>query len=441
MGKQVAAVLEFFFENAGSVTSDLLDVLANASIELSRVIERKRSRDRLRESRFRIIEAQHIARLGSWEWDLIGQKVSWSQELFRIFDLAEDAFEGTYQTFLDKIHPDDLERAQIEFQRAYEYGIPFNFQHRIVRSSGEPRVVQTRGRVILNKQGQPVRIIGTLHDITEMVAIENRLQAQEELLENVVAQSQIILWSIDRQGELRLSRRGGLAALGVPSGDQLGMNVFEILPQDHPLTEYLNQSLAGTAVYVDFKVDERIYDLRILPQMDQQGSVTGVNGIAFDITQRIETEQALRKSEQSYRLVVENVREYAIFSLDRHGYITSWNVGAKRVVGYQTSEIIGKHYSIFFTPEDRDLGLPEEALQIALSQGRYEAEGWRVRKDGTKFWANTLLNPFQDENGELLGYTKLVRDFTRRREPNRPCRKVRQGSAPSSSSEPWGLRF
>ena len=138
--------------------------------------------------------------------------------------------------------------------------------------------------------------------------------------------------------------------------------------------------------------------------------------MAFDITRRIETEQALRKNEQSYRLMVENIQDYAIFSLDRDGTITSWNVGAKRINGYQASEIIGKHYSIFFTPEDRDLGLPQKALQIALKRGKFEGEGWRVRKDGTKYWANTLLNPFKDENGELLGYTKLVRDFTSRRE-------------------------
>ncbi len=136
-----------------------------------------------------------------------------------------------------------------------------------------------------------------------------------------------------------------------------------ILPKDHPLTEYLNQTLEGLVVIVDFKVDERIYDLHILPQMDQHGNVTGVNGFAFDITRRIETEQALRKNEQSYRLLVENIQDYAIFSLDRDGTITSWNVGAKRINGYQASEIIGKHYSIFFTPEDRDLGMPQKALK------------------------------------------------------------------------------
>ncbi len=250
----------------------------------------------------------------------------------------------------------------------------------------------------------------------EAATIENQSPVQAELMETVLAQSQVILWSLDRQGKLCLARRGGLAELGVPSGDRLGINVFEILPQDHPLAEHLNRALAGSAVHVDFKVDERIYDLRIFPQLDPQGDVTGINGMAFNITRRIETEQALRKNEQSYRLMVENVQDYAIFSLDRDGTITSWNVGAKRINGYQASEIIGKHYSIFFTPEDRDLGVPQHALQIALKQGKFEGEGWRVRKDGTKYWANTLLNPFKDENGELQGYTKLVRDFTSRRE-------------------------
>jgi PAS domain-containing protein len=251
-----------------------LDALVNSSLELSRVIERRHSRERLRESQLQIIEAQHIARLGSWEWDIAGNKVSLSQELFRIFDLAEGEFEGTYQAFLDKFHPDDVERAQIEFMRAYEHGIPFNFQHRIIRSNREQRIIQTRGRAVHNKQDQPVRIIGTAQDITEMVAIEMRMQAQDEMLENVLAQSQIILWSIDQGGELRLSRRGGLAALGIPEGDQLGNNIFKILPADHPLIGYVNHALEKRSVHVDYKVEERIYDLRILPQMYQQENVT-----------------------------------------------------------------------------------------------------------------------------------------------------------------------
>lgn len=127
------------------------------------------------------------------------------------------------------------------------------------------------------------------------INIENRLQIQDELLENVLAQSQIIVWSINRQGELCLSRRGGLAALGIPSGDKLGENVFEILPQDHPLRKYLNQALEGRAVDIDFKVDERIYDLQILPQVNQHGEITGVNGIAFDITSRREAPNRLCK--------------------------------------------------------------------------------------------------------------------------------------------------
>lgn len=237
-----------------------------------------------------------------------------------------------------------------------------------------------------------------------------------EMLENVLAQSQIILWSIDRQGGLRFSQHGGLAALGIPSGDQSGINVFEIIPADHPLKKYVDQVLEGSEVYVDFKAGERIYDLRILPRVDQEGNISGANGIAFDITRRIETEQALRKSEQSYRMVIENIQDSAIFSLDRDGHITSWNVGARRVLGFPASEALGKHYSMLFTPEDCNLGLPQKALETALKRGKFEAEGWRVRKDGTRFWANTLLSPFKDENGELQGYTKLVRDFTSRRE-------------------------
>ena len=236
------------------------------------------------------------------------------------------------------------------------------------------------------------------------------------LLENVLSQSKVILWSIDREGKLRLSRRGGLTALGVPTGNWLGINVFDILPANHSLAKYFHQAISGTAVYTDYKIGDRTYDLRILPQIDPKGEITGVNGIAFDITQRLETEQALMKTEQSFRMVVDNVQDYAIFSLDSFGYVMSWSEGARQVEGYQAQEIIGKHYSNFFTAEDRQNGLPQKILQMAQQQNNFEGEGWRVRKDGTRFWANSVLNPIKDEKGELQGFTKVVRDFTRRRE-------------------------
>jgi PAS domain S-box-containing protein len=122
----------------------------------------------------------------------------------------------------------------------------------------------------------------------------------------------------------------------------------------------------------------------------------------------------LRESEERFRLLVEHVEEYAIFMLDPDGYVISWNSGAERIKGYRADEIIGSHLSRFYSNEDRERGKPDRALTTARTTGRYEDEGWRVRKDGTTFWANAVLTALKD-GGELRGFAKITRDLTERR--------------------------
>src|SRR3954465_9660262 len=116
-----------------------------------------------------------------------------------------------------------------------------------------------------------------------------------------------------------------------------------------------------------------------------------------------------------YRILVEAVTDYAIYMLDPTGVVTSWNAGAQRFKGYTPEEIIGHHFSRFYTEEDRATDLPKRALATAAREGKFEAEGWRVRKDGTRFWAHVVIDPFRDSNGNLLGYAKITRDLTERR--------------------------
>jgi PAS domain S-box-containing protein len=120
-------------------------------------------------------------------------------------------------------------------------------------------------------------------------------------------------------------------------------------------------------------------------------------------------------SDDRYRLLVEAITDYAIYMLDPEGRITSWNPGAQRFKGYASDEIIGEHFSRFYTPQDREAGVPEAALRTATQEGRFEAEGWRVRKDGTRFWANVVIDPIRAPSGDLLGFAKITRDLTERR--------------------------
>src|ERR1044072_7628621 len=123
----------------------------------------------------------------------------------------------------------------------------------------------------------------------------------------------------------------------------------------------------------------------------------------------------LAESERNFRLLVEGVADYALYMLDPTGVVTSWNIGGQRIKGYSPGEIIGQHFSRFYTEVDRANGKPLRALRIAREQGRYEEEGWRVRKDGTFFWAGVVVDPVY-EHGNLVGCAKITRDITERRD-------------------------
>src|SRR5438477_2596647 len=126
-------------------------------------------------------------------------------------------------------------------------------------------------------------------------------------------------------------------------------------------------------------------------------------------------EKVLRLSEERFRLLVESVRDYAIFMLDPDGRVASWNRGAERLKGYSAEEIIGRHFSAFYPPEEVTSGRPARELAAASANGRFEDEGWRVRKDGSRFWANVVISPLCDESGRLIGFGKVTRDMTERK--------------------------
>ena len=152
-------------------------------------------------------------------------------------------------------------------------------------------------------------------------------------------------------------------------------------------------------------------EISLSPLEDPGGGVL-VTAAIRDVTKRKRAEEALRQSEERFRLVVEEVKDYAIFMLDPSGRIVSWNEGAQKIKGYTSEEIIGQHFSRFYTSEDVQSGKPDEELTVAAAEGRYEEEGWRLRKDGSRFWADVVITALHDKGGNLAGFTKVTRDIT-----------------------------
>lgn len=162
------------------------------------------------------------------------------------------------------------------------------------------------------------------------------------------------------------------------------------------------------------------------PIRHASGELMGFAKITRDLTERKEAENALRRSEEQFRLLVQGVSDYAIYMLDLEGNVTSWNSGAERIKGYRSEEIIGRHFSTFYTEEDRLNGLPQQALAIASRDGRFEKEGWRQRKDGSRFWASVVIDAIRDDFGEIIGFAKITRDITEKLETQRALERTRE---------------
>jgi PAS domain S-box-containing protein len=156
------------------------------------------------------------------------------------------------------------------------------------------------------------------------------------------------------------------------------------------------------------------------------------------VTQKIEAGNGRLGAEHLFKILVQGVTDYAIFMLDPNGRVTSWNLGAQRIKGYAPNEIIGEHFSRFYAPEDRDAGVPKRALETARETGRYEAEGWRVRKDGSRFWASVVLDAIRDDEGKLIGFAKITRDMTEKREAQLQLEQSREQLFRSQKMEALG---
>lgn len=268
------------------------------------------------------------------------------------------------------------------------------------------------------------------------IATECLHRSQEIFKLLVDAVTDYAISALDIEGNVLTWNKGAARLNGYTESEIIGQNFSkfyteEDIQKDHPAEELRLALKNGRYEEEGWRIRKdgsRFWaNLVLTPLQDSHGIHIGFTKITRDLTEKKIAEQLKKEEEEKFRLMVESVRDYAIFMLDINGNVVSWNEGAKKFKGYKSSEIIGQHFSKFYLPEDIKAKKPKMELEVAEAVGRFEDEGSRVRKDGTTFWANVVITALRDREGKLFGFSKVTRDLTERKKAEEDLRLSYEG--------------
>ncbi|MEJ7728354.1 MAG: PAS domain S-box protein [Polyangiaceae bacterium] len=354
-----------------------------------------------------------------------GTVVSWNRGAHRIKGYAPAEIIG--QHFSRFYTPEDVAAGKPEraLRTAAETG-HFRDEGWRLRKDGTRLWASVLITALRDERGR-VRGFGKVtRDLTERREAQEELRRSEERFHHLIDTiTDYAMYMLDPGGHVATWNPGARKAKGYTRDEIIGQH-FSVF-----YTEEDRQAGKPAAVLAmalrDGRFNEEGWRLRkdgtrfwanvtVTPMLDDHGDLMGFAKITRDLSQRRAEDERLRVSEERFRLLVEGVTDYAIYLLDPTGRVTTWNRGAERMKGYRADEIIGRDFARFFPPEDVDAGKPAQELALALAEGRFEVEGWRLRKDGSRFWARVVVTPLRDDTGELIGFAKVTQDLTQQRD-------------------------
>lgn len=404
--------------------------------EVGEMIEARKKIEIL-EERSRI--ALESAQMGIFDWDLIGKKVMASARTRVIMGWAPDANPSHEEMVATYLPADKIIRDQA-IEKALLTG-KLEFEARIKRSNdGVIRWIKTVGSVFFSADGKPQRLSGTVADITESKKLWEDIRQNESRFRLLADSLPDQVWTTDKTGKFTYLNAAVSAYSGI--NDEGGL---------HGWTEFMHSSDTATSLDnwnhslktgKEFSVEHRLKNAsgdyhwhltKAIPQKNEQGEILMWVGTSSDIQDRKEehsnleqkvkerslkiSEQGLQiqRSEDRYYNMLNELQDYAVILLDTSGNIQNWNTGAEKIKGYKTEEVLGKNFSIFYTPEDRENGLPLLLIKEAAQKGRAVSEGWRVRKNGEKFWSSVVFTALHDDKNNVTGFLKITRNLTEKK--------------------------
>jgi PAS domain S-box-containing protein len=388
-------------------------------------------------------QAQQIAHIGNWSMDLASHSIVWSNELFRIYELEPEKVITQDLALFN--HPEDAEYVQEQMRISRNTGQPHDFYYRVVLRNGRVKFLHAMGQVTMNEAGEAIRLFGTLQDVTVQKNIERQHRENEYFIQKIteLTPSLIGVYNIHSGKYLFINQAiQTLLGYSVAPVLQNGTEFFRDImhPDDLPrvLSEN-NNALAEQNRKENLSRPDKIVELRYrlrhangqyrwfhtfgtIFERNAANQIETVIYLAIDVSEQMASDtelklnaEQIRQQEDRYYKMINEVEDYAILLLSPDGIIENWNSGAEKIKGYKSTEIVGKHFRIFYPPEDRENKVPESLIRQALQEGKASHEGWRLRKDQTKFWGYVVITALHDKDGGIIGFSKVTRDLTQKK--------------------------
>jgi PAS domain S-box-containing protein len=435
-GKTEDVFVKFVYEPIRERDNTITGIMVVAD----EITEQVKSKRRVEESEERLRLAIQSTGLGTWDFNPVTGELNWSEECRKIYAFPVGA-QLDFQVFSDHIFPADKEFVQREIAKSQTPDSEgrYDITYRILRFDDKSiRWIRAKGQVFFDVHSQPDRFIGTVIDITEQKNLEEELRSSEQRVRLAIEAASMGTFDWDIPNSIFYYSDRLANIFGYTNTTGLNQESFgeRIHPQDKDMRLAAHETAFknGTLFYEARVIwpDATIHWVSVTGKVvyDEYGKPSRMHGTTVDITEEkaysenLEREVlertehlrkqnvALKKSEERYHKMIDEVQDYAIILLNSEGIIQNWNKGAEKIKLYTESEIVGKHFSIFYLPEDQQSNLPQRLINQARNTGKASQEGWRKRKDGSRFWGSITITALHGPNHEVIGFSKVTRDLT-----------------------------